>query len=110
MLQSVPMATVNVTLRLEALFSKEDGWHVASFPALDVSSQGRTKDEAERNLIEATQLFLESCFERGTLDEVLKGCGFTPLREGGHQNERGEHLTVPFELVSSRNGSPAHAG
>lgn len=104
------MATVNVSLRLEALFSQEDGWFVASFPALDISSQGRSKAEAERNLIEAAQLFLESCFERGTLDEVLKGCGFMPVREGVHQNESGEHLTVPFELVASRNGSPAHPG
>lgn len=103
------MATVNITLRLEASFTQEDGWCVASFPALDVSSQGRTKDEAERNLIEATQLFLESCFERGTLDEVLKGCAFVPVRVGTHRNEHGEHLIVPFELVASRNGSPAHA-
>ena len=104
------MAAVNVTLRLEAVFTPEDGWIVASFPALDVASQGRTKNEAARNLIEATQLFLESCFERGTLDEVLKECGFAAAREGQVQPERGEHLTVPFELVASRNGSPAHTG
>lgn len=89
---------------------QKPGWFVASFPALDVSSQGRTKGEAESNLIEATQLFLESCFELGTLDEVLKGCGFSPFRGQHLQPERGEQVTVPFELVASRNGSPAHAG
>lgn len=104
------MAAINVTIRLQAIFSQEDGYHVASFPALDVASQGRTKDEAQRNLIEATQLFLESCFARGTLDEVFKARGFVPFHGGAHEPERGEHLTVPFDLVASRNGSPAHAG
>ena len=102
------MAIARFTLTLPVTFRKEDGWIVASFPNLDVSSQGRTQQEATRNVIEAAQLFLEDCFERGTLDQVLKDCGFT-IRHGERQTPpTGEHLTVPVELLAARNGCEAH--
>jgi len=41
-----------------------------------VHSQGKTEVQAKKNLIEALSLFLESCHERGTLDAMLKECGF----------------------------------
>jgi predicted RNase H-like HicB family nuclease len=104
------MATALFTLILPAVFSQEGDWIVASFPDLDVTSQGRTRDEAKRNLIEAAQLFVESCFERNVLDEVLKGCGFTLAHGAREQPEDGEHLTVPVELLVAHNGSAAHTG
>ena len=99
--------TVTFTLDMPAVFREECGWVVGEFPTLGVASQGRTREEAERNLIEAAQLFFESCFERNRLDEALKELGFTP----GHASDRphGDHLTVPVELLSQRNGSPSHA-
>jgi len=45
-----------------------------------VWSQGETKTKATENLREALQLFLIDCFERGTLDKVLKKSGFTAAR------------------------------
>jgi predicted RNase H-like HicB family nuclease len=36
------------------------------------TAQGRTVTEAKQNLIEAAQLFLISCIERGTLDQAMK--------------------------------------
>lgn len=96
------VATLTCSLNLPAVFTREDEWVVASFPHLDVTSQGRTQDEAARNLIEAAQLFIESCFERNILDEVLKNCGFVP----GHTLPRPQasdgnlqHLTVPFRGI-----------
>jgi predicted RNase H-like HicB family nuclease len=53
-------------------------WHVASCELLDVYSQGETKEKAIENLKEAIGMFIISCFERGTLDTVLKECGFIP--------------------------------
>jgi hypothetical protein len=35
---------------------------------------------ARENLIEALKLFLITCFEKGTLDIVLKECGFKPTK------------------------------
>lgn len=104
------MATATFTLILPAVFSQETDWIVASFPDLDVTSQGRTRDEAKQNLIEAAQLFIESCFERNVLEEVLKGCGFSLARGVRAEPEKGEHLTVPVELLAVGNGSAAHAG
>lgn len=104
------MATATFTLILPAIFSQEGDWIVASFPDLDVTSQGRTRDEAKRNLIEAAQLFIESCFERNVLEQVLKGCGFTLAHGARVKPKDGEHLTVPVELLATYNGSAAHAG
>ena len=63
-------------VQLPATVQKRGKWYISGCPALDVMSQGRTKAKAIKNLVEATSLFLTSCFERGTLDAVLKDCGF----------------------------------
>ncbi len=50
------MAVATFTPVLPAVFHEEGDWIVGSFPTLDLSSQGRTHDEAARNLIEALEL------------------------------------------------------
>ncbi len=50
---------------------REGDWYVAKCLGLPVTTQGETDSEAMGNLIEATQLFIESCLERGTLEQVL---------------------------------------
>jgi predicted RNase H-like HicB family nuclease len=104
------MATATFTLILPAVFHTEGDWIVAAFPDLDVTSQGHTRDEAAQNLIEAAQLFIESCFERNVLDEVLKDCGFSVAHGARRQPEDGEHLTVPVELLAVYNGATTHPG
>jgi len=101
------VATVLFTLKLPASFHEEDGWIVGEFPNLSVSSQGRTRAEAERNLIEAAQAFVESCFARNQLDEALKECGFVP----GHAVAEPDaaYLTVPVELLAARDGPSTNA-
>ena len=102
------VGTVMFTLNLPAAFVTENDVVVGRFPHLDVSSQGRNRAEAEQNLIEAAQLFIESCYERNVLDEVLKSCGFVP----GHSTEHAglSHLIVPVELLATNNGSASRAG
>ena len=90
--------TVTSTLKMPAVFREELGWVVGEFPTLGVASQGLTREEAERNLIEAAQLFIESCFERNRLDDALKELGFAPGRAS--DRPKGDHLTVPVELLS----------
>lgn len=48
-----PVAAAPFSFSLPAVFDKDGEWIVASFPALAVSSQGRTRDEAASNLMEA---------------------------------------------------------
>src|SRR5512137_825224 len=99
--------TATFTLNLPVQFRAEAGLVVAEFPSLNVASQGRTRDEATQNLIEAAQLFIESCLGRNRLDDALKELGFVP----GHFEaaESIEHLQVPVEFMVLRNGSPTHA-
>ena len=69
-------ALANIQLRLPFIIEKEGDIFVASCPVLDVFSQGFSHEEALKNLNEALVLFVETCFDMGTLDEVLKSCGF----------------------------------
>jgi len=43
-----------------AVIERDDDWYVALCPELDIASQGRSVEEARRNLIEAIELFLEA--------------------------------------------------
>jgi predicted RNase H-like HicB family nuclease len=93
---------VEFNIKLPFKITKRTKWFLASCPILDVHSQGPTEEKAKKNLVEAISLFLISCFERGTLHEVLKNCGFVPIRGTpgpmratstmGHQN----YISVPI--------------
>jgi predicted RNase H-like HicB family nuclease len=43
-----------------AIIEREDDWYVALCPELDIASQGKTVDEARKNLQEALKLFFET--------------------------------------------------
>ena len=66
-----------VTFDAELAADAEAGGYLAYSPSFDVMSQGETIDEARANLVDAVHLFLESCCERGTLDQALKELGFS---------------------------------
>lgn len=72
-----------LTLPMKIKRNKEQGIFISCCPVLDIYSQGETEEEAKKNIIEATRLFITSCFERGTLDSVLKECGFTAIKQSG---------------------------
>jgi predicted RNase H-like HicB family nuclease len=69
------METLKLELSVPAKVKREGEFHVASCPVLDVHSQGKTERKAMENLKEAMTLFLETCFEMKTLDEVMKDAG-----------------------------------
>lgn len=69
------------SLTVDADVWQEDDVFVSHCPALDVYSQGDTEQEARTNLVEALQLFIEVCYEHGTLDAVMKERGFTVDQE-----------------------------
>lgn len=83
-------------------FIKQDGdWYVASCPPLDISTQGRTVQEAKKNLVEASELFLVSCLERGTLDQALRELGFVALKKKGQPVPRQAfplHVQIPLRF------------
>ncbi|MBA7600782.1 MAG: type II toxin-antitoxin system HicB family antitoxin [Hadesarchaea archaeon] len=59
-----------------AIYKPEPGGGYSSFcPELGVASQGETIEEAEANLREAVELYLESAKELGILERVLEDAG-----------------------------------
>lgn len=94
---------VQLNFKLPALVEREGDWFVALCPVLDVASQGRTHDDALRALTEATKSFLSTCYEMGTLDNVLKECGFE--RDGLAAADlfaaEQDVINVPMELVAA---------
>jgi len=62
---------------LFGVLKKENGLYIAHCPPLDITTQGRTEAEAKRNLAEASELFVISCFERGTFEQALRELGWS---------------------------------
>ena len=77
------ISVVTFQVKLPIIIKRDDAidGYVAECPVLDVCSQGVNKKDTEKNIREAISLFLMSCFERGTLNDVLKDCGFHPLKK-----------------------------
>lgn len=100
---------VEFTVRVPIAFKKSGGKVVACCPILDVFSQGRDREEAQHNLLEALQLFLISCYERRVLDDVLVEAGFKPLRKAPRRDLDQDYLEVPVSLLAAKDGRPNHA-
>lgn len=75
---------------IPVLFLEEGDKIVAYCPALDLSSCGKDRPEAEKRIGEAVYIFLEELVEMGTLDAVLEELGW---RKSPH-----EHLWSPPAL------------
>lgn len=105
------MTQVLMKLELPATIRKKGNWYLSACPVVDVMSQGETKEEALENLVDALSLFFISCFERGTLDDVLKQCGFTPVERPGFpsfpKNTFPIDVSIPFLIGPSRQGCRA---
>jgi predicted RNase H-like HicB family nuclease len=89
--------TINLPIRIQ----KEGGYYVSSCLPLDIFSQGETEKKAEMNLVEAIVLFINSCFQRGTIDKVLRQCGFIPMPATLKlvpKKPRGREIQVPVPL------------
>jgi len=103
----MPILTIQIQLPFD--IEKKNDWYISSCDVLDVHSQGKTKDEAKHNLGEALFLFFLSCFERGTIDEVLKDCGFVfEVKQTSEIKEvKRPHLDVkiPFGIRETSNSN-----
>lgn len=106
------MTKIEMTMKLPVIISKSDKWHIACCPILDVVTQGETEVKAKSNLADALYLFLTSCFERGTLDAVLKDSGFHFVEETNQAqpNDVNEYIDIPMHLLSNKGtGQFCHA-
>jgi predicted RNase H-like HicB family nuclease len=105
---------VQFNANLPIQFEKKAKWFVASCSILDVHSQGETKEQAKANLEEALTLFFLSCFERGTLDAVLKSCGFKGVHTPDKPDQkplvsREDYINVPIPFLVDQDNATCHA-
>lgn len=55
---------------------KKGMWYIARAVELDFVTQGRTADEAKKNLFEIIEIQFEEMNKLGTLEDYLKECGY----------------------------------
>jgi len=55
---------------------KKGKWYIAKAVELDFISQGRTPEEAKKNLFEVINIQFEEMKHLGTLKEYLEECGY----------------------------------
>ena len=102
--------TIQLNMHLPAKIIKKRDIFISHCPTLDVCSQGNTEEEAKHNLIEAITAFVISCFNRGTLEEVLKDCGFSPINDAAKKQvkSRGvDYIDVPIPLIAAHQNQQA---
>ena len=63
---------LNLTIELW----KKGRWYVARSPEFDFISQGKTGEEARKNLEEVIRIQFQEMTEMGTLEEYVRECGF----------------------------------
>lgn len=56
---------------------REGKHYIAYTPELDIASQGKTSEHAEKRLREAVAILIEETKRRGTLAEVMRTAGFS---------------------------------
>jgi predicted RNase H-like HicB family nuclease len=65
---------MNVQITIEV--TKKGTWYLARIPELDFISQGRTQEEAKKNLLEVLKIQFDEMRSMGTLEDYLNECGF----------------------------------
>lgn len=98
------MKRLDLSLKVPVEVRKKGDAYVSNCPFLDILSQGDSREKAIENLRTAIRLFLMSCIERGTLDAVLKDCGFHLLKnERFGQLKSPKYLEIPIPFEAAEN-------
>jgi predicted RNase H-like HicB family nuclease len=87
-----------VTLYFAGTVEKEGDWYVSRCSQLPIASQGRTEAEALANLIEATQLFLETCIAEGTLPAVITRYKWRPAHQIPGADASSDSFIAPLRV------------
>jgi len=96
------MAKAYLEVKLPVSMKKKADIFIVCCPPLDVWSQGKTEAEARKNIEEAMKLFLITCIEKGTLEAVLRGCGFKLSKAINKipKDHRYVNIPIPFSVPS----------
>ncbi len=70
------MKKMKLNFSLSVSVMREDDRFVAYSPAIDLSTSGKTHQEAKKRFQEAASVFFEEVVERGTMEQVLQELGW----------------------------------
>ena len=90
---------IQAEYQLYATIKRKGDWYVAICPPLDLATQGKTLAEAKNNIKEASQMFLESCIERGTLEQAFRELGLVTGRKRTNPPSNAYHFKVPIPFT-----------
>ncbi len=96
------MHNMTIMLRGAVVESEEPGLFVARCEALDLWSQGRTREEAEAALGDGVRLYVKHCVQRGIFLEILEARGIVPSMDDDADVEPVDNfeIKVPFGLIA----------
>lgn len=81
---------------------REGKQFVAHTPSLDLSTSGKSFEEAEKRFREVVLIFFDEIIKRGTLDEVLAGLGWKKIKKKWSAPvpiaQKIEEFTVPISV------------
>lgn len=98
--------TVEIAVRLRCFVRHEGDTWVSGCPSLDVYSQADTAEEAKAALREAVELWVESCLERGTLEQALREVGWHFMPSGPPVPPEPEYSGADLEPADQVLGQP----
>lgn len=73
--------SIKINFSLPVSFLKEGKYFVAYTPALDISTSGKTFEEAKKRFGEVVVIFFEELLQKGTLDKVLTELGWRKVQK-----------------------------
>lgn len=88
----------DISYSLPVTIFREGESLVAYTPVLDLSSSGKTEEEAKQMLFEAVQVFFEELLQMGTLETVLKDLGWTKHKKGFEPPKVVEHSLMSMKV------------
>jgi predicted RNase H-like HicB family nuclease len=93
-------------LRLDAWFRRDERAWLAWCPAIKVITQAESKKAAGSALVEAVELWFESCIERGVLNQALEELGFSRV-DGEISGEHAQFVQVFRQNVAKKPAMPS---
>ena len=72
----IKMEEKDMILPITIEIIKKEQWYIAKAVELDFVSQGRTLEEAKKNLLEVIEIQFEEMKNLGTLSDYLEECGY----------------------------------
>ena len=90
---------MELNYKLPVTILKEKSRYVAYSPAIDLSTSGKTFDEAQKRFAEASLLFFEEIIREKTANDVLGGLGWSKVNKNWKPpvvvSQQSETITVP---------------